>query len=71
MPAAFGLSQAAKNWGAILQVFEQRGRPRSSPDKAANPADARTQAVRDGGRDDSRHPKWQRKSKNNSSTSKQ
>jgi transposase-like protein len=26
MPAAFGLSQAAKNWGAILQVFEQRGR---------------------------------------------
>jgi hypothetical protein len=31
------------------------GRARSSPDKAANPADARIQAIRDGGRDDSRH----------------
>jgi hypothetical protein len=41
------------------------------PDKAANPADARTQAIRDGGRDDSQHSKWQRKSKNNSSTSNQ
>jgi hypothetical protein len=29
--------------------FEQRGRARSSPDKAANPADARIQAFRDGG----------------------
>src|SRR5258707_12657501 len=55
MPAAFGLSQVAKNWGAILQVFEQRGRARSSPDKAANPADARIQAIRDGGRNDPRH----------------
>jgi hypothetical protein len=40
---------------AILQVFEQRGRAGSSPDKAANPADARIQAIRDGGRDDPRH----------------
>ena len=39
----------------ILQVFKQRGRARSSPDKAANPADARIQAIRDGGRDDPRH----------------
>jgi transposase-like protein len=30
-------------------------RARSSPDKAANPADARIQAIRDGGRDDPRH----------------
>jgi len=45
------------------------GRARSSPDKAANPADARIQAIRDRGRDDSRHSSWQRKSRNNSSTS--
>ncbi len=45
----------APRTGAILQVFEQRGRARSSPDKAANPADARIQAIRDGGRDDPRH----------------
>jgi transposase-like protein len=32
-------------------------------------ADARIQAIRDGGRDDSRHSIWQRKSRNNSSTS--
>jgi len=45
----------APRTGAILQVFEQRGRARSSPDKAANPANARVQAIRDGGRNDSRH----------------
>src|SRR5271165_5713244 len=45
----------APRTGAILQVFEQRGRARSSPDKAANPADARIQAIRDGGRNDPRH----------------
>jgi transposase-like protein len=32
-------------------------------------ADARIQAIRDGGRDDPRHSSWQRKSRNNSSTS--
>ena len=41
--------------GAILQIFEQRGRARSSPDKATGPADARIQAIRDRGRDDSGH----------------
>jgi len=50
-----GWNATAPRTGAILQVFEQRGRARSSPDKAANPADARIQAIRDGGRDDSGH----------------
>src|SRR4029077_6156739 len=50
-----GWNATAPCTGAILQVFEQRGRARSSPDKAANPADARIQAIRDGGRDDPRH----------------
>jgi hypothetical protein len=45
----------APRTGAILQVFEQRGRARSSPNKAANPADARIQAIRDRGRNDPRH----------------
>src|SRR5580704_3620843 len=50
-----GWNLTAPRTGAILQVFEQRGRARSSPDKAANPADARIQAIRDGGRNDPRH----------------
>jgi len=50
-----GWYATAPRTSAILQVFEQRGRARSSPDKAANPADARIQAIREGGRDDPRH----------------
>src|SRR4029077_7341082 len=59
---ASGGRQTERGWnattprtGAILQIPEQRGRARSSPDKAANPADARVQAIRDGGRNDPRH----------------
>ena len=50
-----GWNATAPRTGAILQVFERRGRARSSPDKAANPADAQIQAIRDGVRNDSRH----------------
>src|SRR6201997_1585812 len=39
----------------VLQVLEQRHRTRPSPDQTANPADARIQAIQDGGRDDPRH----------------
>ena len=45
----------APRTGAILQIPKQRDRARSSTDKAAHPADARIQAIRDGCRDDSRH----------------
>ena len=38
---------------AILQIPKQRDRARSPANKAANPADARVQALRDGVRDDS------------------
>jgi transposase-like protein len=41
-----GWNATAPRTGAILQAFEQRGRARSSPDKAANPADARIQQRR-------------------------
>src|SRR5271157_162423 len=39
----------------VLQVLEQRHRTRPSPDQTANSADARIQAIQDGGRDDPRH----------------
>ena len=42
----------APRTSAILQIFEQCDRARSPANKAANPADARVQALRDGGRDD-------------------
>ena len=37
---------------SLLPILEQRRRARSSPDQTAHPADARIQAIRDGGRDD-------------------
>jgi hypothetical protein len=45
----------APRTGAILQIPEQRDRARSPANKATGQADARIQAIRDGGRDDPRH----------------
>src|SRR6202047_3041949 len=45
----------APRTGAILQIPEQRDRARSPANKATGQADARVQAIRDGGRDDPRH----------------
>src|ERR1700719_2221750 len=45
----------APRTGAILQIPKQRDRARSPANKATGQADARVQAIRDGGRDDPRH----------------
>src|SRR5580693_1203665 len=48
-------SLTAPRTGAILQIPKQRDRARSPANKATGQADARVQAIRDGGRDDPRH----------------
>src|SRR5258707_9204291 len=42
-------------YSAILQIPEQRDRARSPANKATGQADARVQAIRNGGRNDPRH----------------
>jgi len=55
---AFVMSELSRKWAPSNlhgSVAVRRGLARPSPDKTAGPADARIQAIRDGGRDDSRY----------------
>ena len=54
-PTQRGWNSTAPDTDSLLPILEQRRRARSSPDQTAHPADARIQAIRDGGRDDPRH----------------
>ena len=54
-PTQSGWNSTAPGTDSLLPILEQRRRARSSPDQTAHPADARIQAIRDGGRDDPWH----------------